>query len=252
MADSLIRWKRGDYVKLSKAVASFNRKRNRLETDKTEYLPDLQDYKELKKSIMSRKELNRVVKSLKKFNVEGMESKVNLSSGVTLTKWEYNQIKLAKNRAVRKLEEESRGIITKDFTTPRQEVMGDKRLRAINRTIERYKGFESQTGDNLRQTIKSLIKQGRFDIDLVKYEQFRTNFMNALEEMSTYDNYEELKAKLESIKNPEDFYNYVRMSPELMDLFLYYKDKATAQTYGGYASNQDAFNAGLERLGIFY
>ena len=252
MADSLIRWKRGDYVKLSKAVASFNRKINSLEVDETKYLPDLQNYRELKESIMSRKELNRVVKALRKFNIEGMELKVDLPSGISLTKWEYNQIKLAKNRAVRRLEEEKYGIISKDFTTPRQEVMGDKRLRAINRTISRYEGFESQTGDNLKQTIKSLIKAGRFDADLVQFEQYRSNLMNALEEMSTYDNYEELKYKLNQIKNPKDFYEFIHQSPEIMDLFLYYKDKATAQTYGGYASNQDAFNAGLEKLGIFY
>lgn len=74
--------------------------------------------------------------------------------------------------------------------------------------------------------------------------------MNSLNELSTYDNYEKLKTKLESIKNPIQFYDYVRSSEVLSDLFLYYKDKATAQTYGGFASNQDAFNYALEELDL--
>lgn len=247
MADRLIRWKRGDYVKLSKAVASFNRKVNKLTTDETKYLPELRDYKELKKSIMTRKELNRVVNSLKRFKAEGMEKKIELPSGKELTKWEYSQIKLARNRAIGKLEDERMGITEKPIGR-----MGDKRLRAINRTIQRYEGIEYQEGSNFKASLESLYKAGRFDAEMIKFEQYRNNFMNALEEMSTYDNYEELQYKLSQIKNPREFYEFVRQSPELMDLFLYYKDKATAQTYGGYVSNQDAFNAGLEKLGIFY
>ena len=251
MADSLIRWKRGDYIKLSKAVASFNRKVNKLTTDDSKYLPELRNYKEIKNSIMTRKELNRVVNSLKKFKAEGMEKKIELPSGQTLTKWEYNQMKLARNRAIGKLQDERMGLVQKSFERPIG-VMGNKRLRAINRTIDRYKGIEYQEGSNFKASLESLSKAGRFDAELLKFEQYRTNFMNALEEMSTYDNYEELQYKLSQIKNPKDFYDFVRQSPELMDLFLYYKDKATAQTYGGYVSNQDAFNAGLEKLGIFY
>ena len=252
MADSLIRWKRGDYVKLSKAVASFNRKVNRLTTDDTKYLPKLKNYKELKNSIMTRKELNRVVNSLKKFKAEGMEKKIELPSGQELTKWEYNQIKLARNRAISRLQDEGRGIIESDYYAAPSEMMGSKRLKAISRTIDRYRGIEYQEGSNFKESVESLYKAGRFDAELIKFESYRNNFMNALEEMSTYDNFEELQYKLEQIKNPKDFYDFIHQSPELMDLFLYYKDKATAQTYGGYVSNQDAFNAGLEKLGIFY
>ena len=250
MADSLIRWKRGDYIKLSKAVASYNRKLNAIDNNEAKYLPSLKNYKQLKKTIMSRKEFNRVVKSLKRFNIGGAEDVVNLPSGESITKWEYHEVKLARNRALNKLREEGRGIIEADYYEAPSEKMGSKRLKEISRTIDRYEGLELQTGSNLKETIKSVMTQGRFDIDLVRFEQFRTNFMNALEEMSTYDNYEELKYKLEQIRNPEEFHDFIEQSPELMDLFLYYKDKATAQTYGGYASNQDAFNAGLERLGI--
>ena len=246
MADSLIRWKRGDYVKLSKAVASFNRKVNELDVNEAKYLPNLKDYKELKETIMSRKELNRIVKALRNFNVEGAETKVTLPSGQNITKWEYHELKLARNRAIRTLESEKASITL----GMKWKGMGDERIDQINATIRHLYRLEESTGSAFTGGATLITKLGSFDRGLNEAEQFRVNFMNALEELSTYDNYELLKNKLESIKNPEQFYEYVRNSEVLSDLFLYYKDKATAQTYGGFASNQDAFNYGLEELGL--
>ena len=248
MADSLIRWKRKDYMKLYHAVKKFNKRVNELEASQYNYLPKLRNYEELRDSIMSRKQLNRTITSLRNFSKEGMNKKVELPSGQIVTKWQYHEIKINRNRAVENLREEARNIIEGDVYS--KEGMGNKRLKEINRAIERYKGIETQKGSQFLGTEYSLLRAGRSDIDLVKLEQFRQNFMNALEEMSTYDNFRKLKRELRNIKDPRDFYEYVRQSPELMDLFLYYKDKATAQTYGGFASNQDAFNAGLEKLGI--
>ena len=75
--------------------------------------------------------------------------------------------------------------------------------------------------------------------------------MNSLEEMSSYNNYKLLRDKLESIENPIQFYNYVKQSNILSDLFLYYKDKATSQTYGGFVDNQEAFDTAVfEQLEI--
>ena len=75
--------------------------------------------------------------------------------------------------------------------------------------------------------------------------------MNSLEQMSSFKNYKLLRDKLESIENPIQFYNYVRQSDIISDLFLYYKEKATAQTYGGFVDNQEAFDTGIfEQLGI--
>ena len=46
--DSLIRWKRGDYIKLGQAVSRFNKIINELDTDERNFLPELKDYKEIK------------------------------------------------------------------------------------------------------------------------------------------------------------------------------------------------------------
>ncbi len=50
MADSQIRWKRGDYISLGKAVANFNKKINELKTEENALLlPDEISYSELKR-----------------------------------------------------------------------------------------------------------------------------------------------------------------------------------------------------------
>ena len=49
--DSLIRWKKGDYIKLGQAVSRFNKIVSELEVDEREYLPDLKDYDTLKSHI---------------------------------------------------------------------------------------------------------------------------------------------------------------------------------------------------------
>ena len=246
MADNLIRWKRGDYVKLGKAVASFNRKINQLDVDEAKYLPDLKDYKELKQNIKSRKELNRIVKSLRRFNIEGAEALVELPSGQLVSKWEYREIKLSRNRALKRLEQEKINI----ESGKKWVGMGDERLDQIESTINSIKNLENVPSYLFELKLDRIQKLGSYDYELKKAEQYRDNYLSALEEMSTYDNYEILRSKLESIENPIQFYNYIQQSQTLKDLLLYYKDKATAQTYGGFASNQDAFNYALEELGL--
>lgn len=71
---SKIRWKQGDYIKLGRAVADFNKKVNKLQAEENKlYLPNLIEYKEAKENITTRQELNRLVNSLRRFNREGAE-----------------------------------------------------------------------------------------------------------------------------------------------------------------------------------
>lgn len=245
MADSLIRWKKGDYIKLGKAVKEFNKKVKELQVDEINYLPDLRDYKELKNSILSRKELNRILNSLRKFNAETSAVK-ELPSGELLTEWEYKEIKKSQRRVINRLTKEKISI----EAGLKYKGMGDERLSQIEATIRNIKNLESFKGFEFKDTKERISKLGVSDYELKIATQYKENFLNALEEMATYDNYEILRDKLEKIKNPIKFYEFVSQNEVLKDLFLYYKDKATSQTYGGFASNQDAFNYVLETLGL--
>ena len=63
---SVIRWTRSDYQRLSYAVREFNKKISELEGLDENVLPEEYKYTDLRDSIYSRKELNRMIKSLKR------------------------------------------------------------------------------------------------------------------------------------------------------------------------------------------
>lgn len=63
-----IKWKQKDYLSLGRAVANFNKKINELnKEEKKLYLPELKNYKEIKSKILTRNELNRVIRQFKTF-----------------------------------------------------------------------------------------------------------------------------------------------------------------------------------------
>lgn len=72
--NSQIKWKKGDFITLGKAVSAFNKKINELQNNENKlYLPEFKDYNKIKQNINTRKELNRQINSMKEFLKEGAE-----------------------------------------------------------------------------------------------------------------------------------------------------------------------------------
>lgn len=249
MAQSLIRWKRGDYVKLSRAVSNFNKRINELQTmeDKElSYLPDLKDYKEIKENIYSRAELNRIIASLKRINKENALDLYKTESGVDLTKWEASEIKKAQKRALSNIGKEIESI-----EQGRKSIgMGDERLRELEATKKSIENIDKKQGYEFTRTKRRIEELGKKDRELKSDTLFMENFLKALEETTDFENYDKLKEKLNSIKNPTKFYEFIKQSSIFMDLFIWYHDKSGTIVYGAFATNEDAFNEGLEQLGI--
>ena len=244
--DSLIRWKRSDYMKLSKAVSRFNKIINELEVDEKEYLPELKDYKEIRDKITSRKELNRIINSLKRATEENLLTKRIYESGEVISKWEFQEVNKARNRAFRNLEKERQGILAGRPSIG----MGDERLSEIHAMEQSFIDLEERKGADLKRLKERIFSVGRSDYALAKNKLFRDNFYKALEGISNFQNYDVLKKELDKIKNPTKFYDYVSKSPVLMDLFLWYKE-SDSLFYGGFNDNQDAFDSTLMfHLGI--
>ena len=243
---SVIRWTRSDYARLSSAVRQFNKKVSELEVIDVNVLPEEMNYKELRDTIYSRRELNRIVKSLKRFGKQSQQRIVTLQSGEQITQWEKSELLKAQKRGVSMLTEKARFIIESDVN-----VMGDREFKQLLRTKESIEDLFNRTGSEFERTRRRTLSWGKTDYDLWRASVYRENFMNSLKEMSNYENYNLLRDKLESIENPIKFFEYVQQSNILSDLFLFYKDKATAQTYGGFSSNQEAFDTAIfEQLKI--
>lgn len=65
-----IRWSRGDYIRLGKAVSQFNKEINKNKTiENSLFLPDEINYKELRDSIQTREGLNSYVEGLKRIKL---------------------------------------------------------------------------------------------------------------------------------------------------------------------------------------
>ena len=244
--DSLIRWKKGDYIKLGQAVSRFNKIINELDTDEREFLPELKNYQEIKEHISSRKELNRVIKSLRRVNTENLLNTKILESGEEISKWEYQELNKARNRAFKNLELERETILK-----GRESIgMGDERLSEIHAIEQSFIDLENRTGKDLARLKQRIFSVGRSDYKLSRDELFQKNFYKALEGISNFQNYDALKKELDKIKNPTKFYEFVKKSPILMDLFLWYKESDTL-FYGSFTSNQEAFDSTLiYHLGI--
>lgn len=244
--DSLIRWKRGDYVRLGRAISNFNKLINEIEIDEKDVLPELKNYKEIKESINSRKELNRVINALNRANIKTLTDTVVYESGEEVTRWESSEINKAMRRALRNLESERAGILSS-----RESIgMGDERLSEIKAIERSFESLGERKGSEFERIKERIFSLGRSDYKITKDKQFRENFYKALEGISNFQNYEILKHELDKIKNPTKFYDYVKQSPVLMDLFLWYKE-SDSLFYGGFSDNEDAFDSTLMfHLGI--
>ena len=244
--DSLIRWKKGDYIKLGQAVSRFNKIVRELEVDERDYLPDLKDYKELKEHITSRKELNRVINSLKRVSSENLLERKVFDSGEEISKWEFSEVNKAKKRALKNLQLEKENILSSRPSIG----MGEERLSEIRAIEKSFENLKTSTGSDLKKLVRRIQSVGRTDYKLAEDKLFMDNFYKALEGISNFQNYDILKKELDKIKNPTKFYEYVSKSTTLMDLFLWYKEPDVL-FYGAFSSNQEAFDSSLfYHLGI--
>lgn len=236
--ENQIRWRHGDYVTLGKAVAEFNRKINELQTEENKlYLPEIQEYSNLKQDITTRKELNRIVKMLKTFNSDNA-SLYETESGEKITEWEYQQIKSNIRTAKRRLNQELAGIDKKSQPyTSQEETQIRGQLNNLNK-FEKLTGYEF---NRFRRRVRSM---GSLDYSMRKAIVYRENYMKAIESLSSYENYPAFKKQLDSIRNPMEFYNFIQQSDIMSDLFLWYDNNA-GLTYGAFVTNEDAFNYAL-------
>lgn len=241
MAQSEIRWKRGDYIKLGKAVSDFNKKINALQTEENKlYLPEKIEYKEAKENITTRSELNRIINSLRRFKREGAEELYTTEAGEQITRWERRELAIQSRIAQTRLRAE-----LKDLNKPLESgfsrvQMGSTRAREIEAQIKNLKQIENKKGYEFKRLKERIQNVGRSDYIMKKAMIYRENYLKEMEKYSHFDNYDKLMAKLNSIQNPVSFYEYVSKNELTQDL-TYQSDQ--------YYSQQE-FNRFVEELGI--
>lgn len=238
---SKIRWKQGDYVKLGKAVAEFNKKINKLNAEENKlYLPDTIEYKEAKENITTRKELNRLVNSLRRFQREGAEELYTTQAGEDITKWERRELGIQSRIAQTRLQRELKALNEPLESGFSRAQMGSTRVREIEAQLRNLKQIETKSGYEFRALKRRIQRVGTSDYSMRKAITYQENYIKEMEKYSHFDNYDKLMAKLKSFKNPISFYEFVSKTELTADL-TYQSDEYYTQEY---------FNRFIEDLGI--
>lgn len=241
MAQSEIRWKRGDYIKLGRAVSEFNRKINKLQTEENKlYLPDTISYQNLKENITTRQELNRMVNSLRRFQREDATELYTTQAGEQMTKWERRELGIQTGIAKRRLNKELSKLNEPMESGYSRVQMGSMRANQIQAQMRRLNKLENLKGSEFKNLKKSIKTQGTSDFSMKRAITYRENYIREMKKYSGFDNYDKFMEKLNSIKNPIDFYDFVSKNEITKDL--------TYQSDQYYAEQE--FNLFLEDLGI--
>lgn len=241
MADSQINWRQGDLIRLGQAVARFNKKINELQAEDNKlYLPETISYTEAKENITTRRELNRLINSLRRFQREGAEDLYKTQSGEEITKWERRELGIQSRIAQTRLKNELKTLNEPTESGFSRAQMGSMRVREINAQIKNLKNIESAVGYEFNRLRERLSRMGASDYAMKKAIVFRENYLKEMEKYSSYDNYDKLMKKLNSITNPISFYNFVAQNEFAGDM-TYQSDEVYTQ---------EAFNSFLQDLGI--
>lgn len=241
MVDSRINWKRGDFVRLGRAVSDFNKKINELNKEERKlYLPEKIDYKEAKENITTRKELNRLINSLRRFQKEGAEDLYITGAGETITKWERRELGIQSRIAQTRLRAELKNLEKPLESGFSRVQMGSIRAREIEAQIKNLKQIETKRGYEFNALKRRIMSQGASDYTMKKAIVFRENYINEMKKYSHFDNYDKLMKKLNSISNPVSFFNFVSQN-ELTGDLTYQSDEVYTQ---------EAFNSFVQDFGI--
>lgn len=226
MADGKIRWKQSDYLKLGKAVADFNRKIKKLETEENKnYFPEIQNYNELKGTIETRAELNRQIKNMRKFLKEGAEELYITEAGEEITKWENQLLKQEKRTIEKRLNKELESLNEPTESGYSKAQMGFSRINEIENSLKGLQKLEKATGESFNRLKGRLHFQGRSDYLTKKQRVFRENYMEMLKNFKNYEWYKEYKQKLESFSSNKEFCDYVLSHEKLGDMQYMYDTK---------------------------
>ena len=208
-SQSKIRWKQGDFIRLGKAVSDFNRKINELQAEENKlYLPDTINYTEAKENITTRRELNRLINSLRRFKNEGADDLYVTQAGEEITRWERRELGIQSRIAQIRLKNE-----LKDLNKPLSEgfsrvEMGSQRAREIEGQLKNLKQIENKKGYKFKRLKERIQNIGTSDYIMKKAIIYRENYLKEMKKYSHFDNYDKLMTKLNSIQNPISLFIY--------------------------------------------
>lgn len=210
-----IRWSKGDYIRLGKAVADFNRQiaANTTEANKL-YLPKQIDYKALRDEIKTRQGLNAYIQQLKRINLGDSFALEKLEGGETVTRYQRREIQRALNQVIPQLESDIASVqaktlirngLSSNFELP--EAFKDYQQKQLEARLKDYKELFTLSGEKFKRRAEQLMIN-QTEKKYRKAYQFRKNYMR---EMQKYRNMRDYwifkKYYADRHKDPVRFYD---------------------------------------------
>lgn len=223
---------------LSKAVANFNKVKNKLEKEEKKImLPETIDFRSLNKRIITRENLNETVRELKQFGKGNSLDIYETYSGEKITLWEHEKLEKEKIRIIKRLNKELEAYKEPNKQGFTKAQMGSATYRDLLDEIEKYKNYEKTKGYDFKQLRKVMNSIGNKDYQYRKAVIYRENILNELEKLSkSSKSFRQLYNYFKEIKNPLTFYNKVKKSDSMMDFFLWYQQP---DLYGNFDSSDE-------------
>lgn len=237
-----MRWKRKDYLTVEKAIQDFNTKIKKLQKEEAKpYLPEELKLSDVRETIVSRSELKRFLASLRDFKAKGAEKKVILEGGEEITDWEQKQLQKQRKIMQARLKQEMAELNVPLESGFSRAQMGSFKFAELQAKMNQILGLEKKKGQAFERAKKAILGQGRLDYNLRKAKIFKQNYMDVLTRYKSYDNYNKLIRKIESMSYAR-FWEFVKANESDLLADLTYQSE---EFY-----SQEEFNFFVENWGI--
>lgn len=212
-----IKWRAKDAKQLSGKVRTFNAKRTKLiklVPELEDILPPKQNVKELRESILTRNDFNKVLARLDRFLVKGAEDTITTEGGVVTTKYQINELKI-QQRTINQIRAAKREKA--DPSTLRGTMGSIKKMNLRPKTLNIDKA-QKESWDNI---VNIYEKQSMDKYYKEHDELYKENYLKALKKTyGTFAGYEEIRKLIESLP-PSTVVDMYFFDPNLQMDFLY-------------------------------
>lgn len=211
-----IRWRKSDVEKVKREVKRYNRKiKKAIDSGKItqEQAPKHLTYSEVRKNTQTRAELNRTLKDIKSIHkADALETQTS-DYGLTKTNYEIDTLK-SKLKQINKERAKQKEFIGNLELLSRGKDTG---FKVITRLDEAMKQFEPKKFDYSKKKksdwedfVYSVEKQQHDYYMTDKNEQYKTNYMTAIENTFGTDRANELNAIVQQVDLHDFIKNYLQ------------------------------------------
>lgn len=220
---SKIRWRNSDTAELQRVINNFNAKLYRTQKknpDSVDYLPSRVKKSDIIKSIETRADFNRTLKSLQRFSKKGAEKLVKSSRGAKATQWEVDEFKrkqrlenARRKREKKKLDEKPVTSRGKPTGLKRGE-MGSVRENSLKPSKKKFENLSQKEWDKAKSAIdKALDVRHREQ----RKQHMKDNYIKGLQNAGYSDDV----IKLVEDTELDDFLETVETDTEATIDFIY-------------------------------